>query len=89
MYRDSIHLPKKYLKRTQQKELEQIRRMEAILRRGVEQGVFKVKDPFFTASMLFYQMASPALRGWTFHGKYSEKKLDNLLEDYILRNILA
>lgn len=89
MYRESGLLPKKNLKQAMQRELSEIRVLEKIIRRGIERKVFKVQDPFFAASMVFYQLVIPALRGWTFKGKYSEIKVNKLLEDYIIKNILA
>jgi TetR/AcrR family transcriptional regulator, cholesterol catabolism regulator len=89
MYRESGLLPKKYLEMTKKEELKQIGKMEAIIRQGVEKGVFKVEDPFFTATLIFFLLAAPALRGWTFQQKYSEKKVDRLMEDFILKSILA
>lgn len=85
MYRESHLLPKKYLERAKKQELMQIRKTADYIRRGVKKGVFQVKDPFFASSMLFCLLASPALRGWTFAGRYSRKKTDSLLEDFILR----
>jgi len=69
--------------------LRQIKQTEEIIRRGIEKGVFKVKDPFFMSSMLFSLFASLALRGWTFRGKYSRKKVDKLLKDFIEKNLLG
>lgn len=88
MYRESRLLPKKDLERAKKMELEQIGHMERLIRGGVKQGLFKVKDPYFAASMIFSQLALPALRGWTFSGKYSRKKIDRLIEDSILKSIL-
>lgn len=89
MYRESPLLPPQYLEEVKKQELRQIRQTEAIIRRGVERGIFKVKDPFFVSSMLFSLFASLALRGWTFKGKYSREKVDQLLEDFIEKNLLA
>ena len=89
MYRESQLLPPQYLEKAKKQELKQIRQTEAIIRRGVEKGIFKVKDPFFMSSILFCLFASSALRGWTFRGKYSKKKVDKLLEDFITKNLLA
>lgn len=89
MYRESRLLPGKDLKRAKQMELDEIRELEKLIRKGVKQGLFKVKDPYFAASMIFLQLTIPALRGWTFPGKYTKKKIDSLIEDYILRNITA
>ena len=88
MYRESSLLPPEYLERAKKEELRQIKQTEKIIRRGMAQGVFKVKDPFFVSSMLFCLFASPALRGWTFRGKYSRKKVNRLLEDFIEKNLL-
>jgi len=89
MYRESHLLPSKYLERAKQQELRQIKQTEGYIRNGVKKGVFKVKDTFFAATMLFCLLASPAIRGWTFAGKYSRKKTDKLLEDYIMKNLMA
>lgn len=87
MYRESKLLPPAYLEKAKKQELRQIRQTEAIIRRGVEKGVFKVKDPYFISSLLFTLFASIALRGWTFEGKYSRRKVDKLLEDFIEKNL--
>ncbi len=89
MYRESHLLPKKYLELAKKHELTQIKKTASYIRRGVEKGVFKVKDPYFTASMLFCLLASTALRGWTFKGKYSRKKVDQLIEDFIIKYLLS
>jgi TetR/AcrR family transcriptional regulator, cholesterol catabolism regulator len=85
MYRDSHLLPPRYLERAKKHELRQIKQTEAYIRKGVEKGVFKVQDTFFASSMLFTLLGSAAVRGWTFEGKYSRKKVDALLEEFIVR----
>ena len=89
MYRESHLLPHKYLERAKQQELKQIKQTEGYIRKGVEKGVFKVKDTYFAACMQFCLLASAAVRGWTFEGKYSRKKADKLMEDYIVKNLLS
>lgn len=89
MYRESHLLPPKYLERAKQQELMQIRQMAGYIQNGVEKGVFKVIDPYFAASMIFCMQASLALRGWTFKGKYSRKKVDRMLEDFIMKTLLS
>ncbi len=89
MYRESHLLPKKYLERAKKQELTQIKKTASYIRRGVEKGVFKVVDPYFTASMIFCLLASIALRGWTFEGKYTRKKVDQLIEDFIIKHLLS
>jgi len=90
MYRESRLLPMKQLERSKQIELAQIVKMEKLIRKGVKAGLFKVPDPYFAASMIYFQMTLPALRGWTFQGKkYSQKKIDKLIEDCFLKYIMA
>ncbi len=88
MYRESSLLPPRYLEKAKMQELRQIKQTEAIIRRGVEKGIFNVKDPFFVSSMLFSLFASPALRGWTFKGKYSQEKVSKLLQEFMEKNLL-
>jgi len=85
MYRESKLLPKKNLERAVKKEVGQIQALEKILKKGVDQGVFHVKDPYFAASMIFYQLVFSTLRGWTFRGKYSYEEVNYLIEEYILK----
>lgn len=85
MYRESKLLPKKNLERAVKKEVGQIQALEKILKKGVDQGVFHVKDPYFAASMIFYQLVFSTLRGWTFKGKYSDEEVNHLIEEYILK----
>jgi len=85
MYRESRLLPKDNLERAMQKELAQMQTLENIIRNGIERGVFPAMDPFFAASMIFYQSIFLTLRGWTFTGKYTEEEVKTLIEEYILR----
>ena len=62
MYRESRLLPKQNLARAMQKELEQIQVVENIINKGIAQGVFHTQDPFFAASMIFYQCIFGTLR---------------------------
>ena len=89
MYRESRLLPKKNLERAMKKEMEQILALEKIIRQGVDQGVFHVQEPFFAASMIFYQLIFRTLRGWTLSGKYSDKEAGDLLEEYIVNHVIA
>ena len=85
MYRESRLLPKENMDRAMAKELAQIRTLENIIRKGIDQGVFPDMDPFFAASMIFYQNIFLTLRGWTFAGKYTDEEVRALIEEYILR----
>lgn len=70
-------------------EMEQIQALEKIIRQGVDQGVFRKQEPFFAASMIFYQLIFPTLRGWTLADKYSNKEARDLLEEYIVNHFIA
>jgi TetR/AcrR family transcriptional regulator, cholesterol catabolism regulator len=89
MYRESRLLPKKNLEAAMKRELEQIRALEKIIQKGIDQGVFRVQEPFFAASMIFYQLIFQTLRGWTLSGKYSDKEANDLLEEYIVNHFMA
>jgi AcrR family transcriptional regulator len=89
MYRESHLLPPKYLERAKQQEIRQIKQMAGYIQTGIKKGVFKINDPFFAASMTFCLQASLALRGWTFEGKYSRKKADKLVENYIIKSLMT
>lgn len=89
MYRESRLLPKKNLKRAMQIEFTQIRELEKIIRRGIKEGVLPAQDPYFAASMIFFQLVVPALRGWTFQEKYSDAKLNGMIETFILKGVIS
>lgn len=85
MYRVSHLLPPAYLKRVMNRERRHIKQMEIYIRNGIEKEAFKVKDPYFVASMMFALQASIVTRGWTFENKYSRKKVDKLLNDGLMK----
>ena len=89
MYRESKLLPKENMERAMKKELAQIQTLERILKKGIDQGVFHIKDPYFAASMIFYQLIFSTLRGWTFKGKYSDEAVNHLIQEYILNQYNA
>jgi AcrR family transcriptional regulator len=87
MYRESMHLPKSFLKITLKKELEFIGCFEMILKRGVEKKVFNIKDPYFAASMIVYQISFEALRGWSLKDRYTDEEIINFIEEIILKSV--
>lgn len=89
MYRESKALPKKYLKTMINKESEFISYFEDVLRKGVKKKVFNVKDPFFAANMIVYQLSILPLRGWNFEDRYTEKEIIDLTTEYILKAVLS
>ena len=58
MYRETRVLPHKYLKIVLKKESDLVTIFEDIIARGAKQKVFNVKDPFFAANMLVFQLLS-------------------------------
>lgn len=89
MYRESRLLPKKNLQKAMKIEMEQIQALEKIIRQGIDQGVFRIQEPFFAASMIFYQLIFQTFRGWTLAGKYSDKEARDLIEEYIVNHFIA
>jgi AcrR family transcriptional regulator len=88
MYRESLTLPKKELQKAQKKEIAQIRTLERIIQRGINEGLFRQQDSFFAAGIVYHQLIFLTIRGWIFSGKYSEEKTEALLENYIINSIL-
>lgn len=89
MYRETRRLPKKVRKKIMERELQQIQIMALLLERGMERGIYKISDPFFTASMIFYQLEIENLRGWSFKDRYSEEELNRRIVDYIVKPIIT
>lgn len=61
---------------------------EKMIRRGVEQGIFHVEDPFFAANMIVFQMSLNPLRGWNLEKRYTYDEIVRLTENYILRAVI-
>lgn len=87
MYRETRVLPRKFLKNILSKEDELIKFFEGIIARGVERKVLKVKDPFFTANMLVFQLSIYSLRSWNLK-RYTRETYLDLAEETILNAIL-
>jgi AcrR family transcriptional regulator len=88
MYRESRFLPKKFLKIAMEKDGELILAFEKMIIRGVQQGVFRVKDPFYIANVIVFQMSIYSLRGWNLKKKYTYEDIVDLTEDFILRTVI-
>jgi AcrR family transcriptional regulator len=87
MCRESRFLPKENLARATNKEIELIHKVEQIIQKGINQGVFSFKEPYFAASMIISQLNSLALKSWALRGKYSSEEVDSLIEESILKSI--
>ncbi|PKN18233.1 MAG: hypothetical protein CVU71_12035 [Deltaproteobacteria bacterium HGW-Deltaproteobacteria-6] len=87
MYRETRVLPPKFLKIVLKKENELIKIFEGIIARGVEKKVFNVRDPFFAANMLVFQLSLYPLRSWNLD-RYTREEYLNLAEETILKAII-
>jgi len=83
MYRETKVLPPKFLKKVLETESALIAFFEGILRKGVERGVFQVRDPFFSANMLVYQLSLYPLRSWNLK-RYTEDELIEMTSESIM-----
>ncbi len=84
MHMESRFLPKKFLAMAKDNERQLISAFESMIRRGVERGVFRVEDPFFSANMLVFSMSLNSLRGWNLHDKYGYQDIVKLTEKHII-----
>ncbi|MCX7981532.1 MAG: TetR/AcrR family transcriptional regulator [Syntrophales bacterium] len=87
MYRETRVLPPKFMKRVLATEGSVVSFFEGILKRGMDQGVFKIKDPFFSANMLVFQMSLYALRSWNLK-RYSQEEIKKLMVESIMASVL-
>jgi AcrR family transcriptional regulator len=87
-YRESKTLPKKFLKMVLEKEVGLVECFEKILKNGIEKGIFKDKDPFFLANIIVYLFVIEPLRGWNLKKRYNIQEINNLIEEFILQNVL-
>ncbi|MDD5415230.1 MAG: TetR/AcrR family transcriptional regulator [Smithellaceae bacterium] len=87
MYRETRVLPPKFLKIVLKKEGDLIKIFEGIIARGVEKKIFNVRDPFFAASMLVFQLSLYPLRSWNLK-RYTREEYLALAEETILKAII-
>jgi TetR/AcrR family transcriptional regulator, cholesterol catabolism regulator len=87
MNTESKILPKDFLKIFFQKESRFIEYFENILRKGIERGVFTVKDPFFLSNIIVYLLSLEPLRGWNLRKSYGTAELNELIVEFILDKI--
>lgn len=87
MYRETRVLPPKFLKIVLKKEGDLIKIFEGIIARGVEKKFFNVRDPFFAASMLVFQLSLYPLRSWNLK-RYTREEYLALAEETILKAII-
>jgi AcrR family transcriptional regulator len=84
MYTESKSLHKDFLKIILEKESGLVQCFEKILKRGVEGGVFKIKDPFLLANIIVYLLSFWPLRGWNLRKRYKVGQIDDFIKKFIL-----
>jgi TetR/AcrR family transcriptional regulator, cholesterol catabolism regulator len=89
MYTESKLLPKDFLKAILEKEGGLVRCFEEILERGIQKGIFEIKEPFFMANVIVYLLSLWPLRGWNLGRQYKveevNKHLIEFIKSYLLR----
>lgn len=58
--------------------------LEAVIRRGIEEGCFKTNDTFFAANLVGHILAVYPLRKWSFEDRYTFRKFVQSTTDFIL-----
>jgi hypothetical protein len=76
------------LKAILERENAMVTYFENILQRGVDRGIFRIKDPFLTANIIVYLLALEPLRGWNLKKRYQVKEIHEYLTDFILDRVL-
>jgi len=88
MYRETRVLPPKFLKIVLQKENDLISVFEKIIAGGAAKKVFHVRDPFFAANMLVFQLSLFPLRSWNLK-KYTREEYLDLAQETIIKAIIS
>jgi len=88
MYTESKSLTKYFLKIILEKESVLVGCFERILMKGVEKGIFKVKEPFLMANIIVYLLSIEPLRGWNLRRDYNVKQINQSITQFILDKIL-
>jgi AcrR family transcriptional regulator len=88
-YTENKSLDKKYLKEILRKESEFVGKIEALIRKGVDLGLFRCEEPGITANVIWYDMSILALRGWNILPRYSLEACTEELIRFTLRGLSA
>jgi AcrR family transcriptional regulator len=88
MYTESKSLPKYFLKIILENESGLVECFEKILKKGVERGVLKIKEPFLLANIIIYLLSIEPLRGWNLRRKYKVDQITNLINEFISTSVL-
>jgi TetR/AcrR family transcriptional regulator, cholesterol catabolism regulator len=87
MYRETRVLPPKFMKIVLKKESNLVQVFETIIAKGVERKVFQVRDPFYAANMLVFQLSLYALRNWNLK-RYTREEYLDYTEETMLKAII-
>jgi TetR/AcrR family transcriptional regulator, cholesterol catabolism regulator len=87
MYSESRHLSSESLKAILHEENILTLQIEAIIKRGVKQGVFRVPDTYIAANIVQYMLLFHAMRSWNFEKDYSFDRFIETTIDFILKGI--
>jgi AcrR family transcriptional regulator len=88
MYRESKSLSKKLRKVIFHQESLLVSRVEDVLKKGKERGVFQFEDASFTANFLVYGLSLHPLRSWNMKD-YTKEELKHLLVKNLMSTVLA
>lgn len=88
MYTETKLLPKEYLRIILENESGLVECFEKILKRGVEKGLFKVKDPFLLANIIVYLLSIEPLRGWNLKKRYKVEEINEYITGFINNSIM-
>ena len=58
------------------------------MKRGIEKGVFKIKDPFLVANIIVYLLSLEPLRGWNLRRHYKSGEISEFITNFILDNVI-
>jgi len=83
MYTETKLLPKEFIKMILEKESGLVECFEKILKKGVETGVFKVRDPFFLANIIVYLLSIEPLRGWNLRRRYKVEEINRHIIEFV------
>lgn len=83
MYTESRHLEPDSLRAVLNWENEKVKSLEALIRRGMNEGCFKTKDPFMAANIIHYLGVIEPMRGWNFRDQYTLETFIETMQAYI------
>jgi hypothetical protein len=71
-----------------EKERGLVKCFEKILKKGIEKGVFKIKDPFLLANIIVYLLSIEPLRGWNLRRRYRVEEINDRMIEFIKHSVI-